>query len=326
MKHPAFFSLITIALLVAPVARALDIPVATRSPHPTQLVIDYKKELRPVLRMQGSDPIIMLDGKEKRVRQDVSYLPTRAGDFSPFKVEVSGVSLSGMQMIQDINGDGVPTNTPRIGSHGGIAEFGMTLKAEQTVSRGFVAVVLFSPLIFTDVIAAKDIQDSIFQTQIVVRELPELPAGVAVPLKFTSKMFDYTYGQQYFVQVFDGEGREVMTNISAVSWPYYSLVERQRLKGAIERYEARFVGQNHAIAPVVTIKPQLPEGTPRPEYPVVARLTVSPKGWVTDVNISGTQDSNVRLAVHEAMQGWLFFPRLISGQPVEAQVEVPIQF
>ena len=326
MIRPSLLSLVAATLLVCPAARALDIPTATRSPHPTQLVIDYKKELRPVLRMQGTDPIVMIDGKEKRVRHDVLYLPTRVRDFSPHKMVVSGVSLSGTQMIQVWSEADTAVTTPRVGSHGGLAEFGMTLKAGQTVKNGFVVIVLFSPIIFTDILSDQDYSSSIFQSQIVVRELPELPAGVAVPFKFTSKMFDYTSGQQYFVQVFDGEGREVLTNITQFAWPYFSLVERLRLKGAVERYIEHFSGQNHPISPVVTIKPLLPEGTPRPESPVTVRLTVSPQGWVTAVNISGTQDSNVRNAVQEAMMGWLFFPKLVMGQPVESQAEMPIHF
>src|SRR5690606_23817217 len=186
-------------------------------------------------------------------------------------------SLQGTQIGFVIHAEDTVNTAPKIGDHGGIAEFATTLTSRDGLKGGFIAVVLYSQNIFHS-------DSSLYRGQIVVRELPDLPAGKPVPVKFTSKMFTYVPGQLYFVQIFDGQGREAVTNTVNQAWPYYTQVERSHLKQGIARYQAEHAGQNLAANPVVTIMPLLPDGVDPPKDPVVIRLTLSVEGLVTEVN------------------------------------------
>jgi hypothetical protein len=289
------------------------------APHPTQLLVKYQDSLLPVVHLEGSDPVVVVDGKEKRLRNEPLYLPKRAPTFGPEYVELTNTSLGGVQIRYVADLADVVEGPARTGDHGGIAEFSATVKSKRTLKGGFIAAVLYSDKLFTS-------EDSLYKTQIIVRELPDLPAGVAVPVKLMSKMFTFVPGQIYFVQVFDAEGREAMTNVARNGWPYYSMLERHRMKGAIERYREKYAGQNHPVAPAVMINPVLPDDFTPPNEPMSARLSISAQGIVADVNLNRSRDEAVNQAVREALKGWLFFPRLINGQPVESQVEVPIKF
>lgn len=289
------------------------------SPHPTQLVIKQRNELLPVVGVKGSDPVVIIKGKEKRIRTDAAYLPTRAKGYGANRIEIRNTSLQGTQIGFVINPEDTVNTAPRVGDHGGIAEFATTLVSRNGLKGGFIAVVLYSQNIFHS-------DSSLYRGQIVLRELPDLPANTPVPVKFASKMFTYVPGQLYFVQVFDNQGRELITNVVNQAWPYYTQVERYQLKQAIARYQEEHAGQNLAAKPVVTIMPLLPDGVEPPKEPIIVRLTLSAEGVVSEVNIRNRASSEVRRVLIEAMRGWLFFPRLIYGQPVESQVEVPIQF
>lgn len=289
------------------------------SPHPTQLVVKYRDELLPVVGVRGTDPVVLVGGKEKRIRTDTAFLPTRARGFGSERVEVRDTALHGTQIGFVIHAEDTVNTAPRVGNHGGIAEFATTLVSRNGLKGGFIAVVLYSQNIFHS-------DSSLYRGQIVVRELPELPAGTPVPVKFTSKMFTYVPGQLYFVQVFDDQGREVVTNTVNQAWPYYTQVERYQLKQGIARYQEENAGKNLGAKPVVTIMPLLPEEVQPPKDPVVARLTLSAEGTVTEVNVRDNVEPEVRRAITEALRGWLFFPRLIYGQAVESQVEVPLKF
>jgi len=293
--------------------------VRAAASHPTVLTVKYRDELLPVIKVLGTDPVVLVGGKEKRLRTEPTYLPQRAPGFSKLTAKFVTMTLGGTQIRTVYNEADAAETEARYGNHGGIAEFQATIKADQTIRGGFIAVVIYTPMVFfTDA--------PLGRSQIVVYALPDLPAGVEVPLSITSKMFTYLPGQYYFAQIFDGEGREVVTPASESGWIFYAEVERQQLQSAIKRYREKFAGANHAAAPVVMPRPLIRAGTTVPSETVMVLLDVSAEGLVTDVEMPRLADSTLQNDLNEALAGWLFFPKLRAGEPVPSRVQVPIKF
>lgn len=303
-----------LALLAAPV-----LAIAASAPHPTVLMVKYKDEMLPVVKMKGKDPFVRFENKEKRLRNEPLYLTQRAPSFSPLTAQFISIALGGTQ-IRTVYSEADTTDTrARYGNHGGIAEYSVTIKADQPVRGGFIAVVIYTPMVFY----SKSPYD---RTQIVVSELPNLPAGVEVPLKVSSKMFTYLPGQQYFVQLFDNQGREIYTPAAETGWDYYAAVERFQLGDACKRYVEKFAGADHAAAPVVMPRTHLKPGMIAPKENLDAILDISAEGRVTGITLPRLADSALEHRIREALGGWLFFPRLVSGTPVESKVQVPVLF
>lgn len=304
--------LTTAALQAGAVPAALEAHVA---PHPTVLKVQYKKEWLPVAKIIKTDPVVLVQGKEHRLRQEPLYDTQRVGAFGPGKLHLEEVKLGGVQIhynSADFHGE------PQVGQHGGLAELTARVTSSRPIDGGFVAVVVYSPLIF--------VRDHPWdRPQIVVRPLPTLPADTEVALKITSKMFLYVPGQRYFMHFFDDQGREVLTNFSKQAWVYYALKEAQQLDTALADYLERYAGRDVPATPVVVIKPVIPEGTPLPPESPTAQLRVTAKGRVEQITLTGVSDPNLEKSLREALGGWLFFPRLKAGQPVSSRVEIPLE-
>lgn len=312
MKLPAVIRLV---LSIPGFAVALE----AAAPHPTTLTVQYKGAMLPVVKVVSTDPVVQVDGKEKRIRTEPIYQPQRTRDFSPESVRLKDISLGGTQyfMVYDQADDG--PRPARIGNHGGVAEFQATLVADRPLEGAFIAVVLFTPAVF-------ELDSELFRSQIVVHELPPLPAGVEVPVRITSKMFTYIPDQQYFVQVFDRNGAEIFTPYARPGWDYYARVERAQLAAVLKRYVADQAGRDAPARPVVMIKPFLPDRSQLPTGSVTAYLTVTPDGLVEDVSLSEALPGPADGAVQAALSGWLFLPRIKAGSAVSSRIEVPLQF
>ena len=277
-------------------------------PHPTVLTVQYKDQMLPVVKVIGTDPVVLVDGKEKRIRSEPAFEPRRASDYSTEAVEILRVKLGGFQtrVVANVADEG--ERPAQYGDVGGMAEFDATLRAPRTLEGAYVVVVLYYP------------------AQIVVHDLPTLPAGKEVPVHITSNMFTYLPGQQYFVQIFDRTGHEIFTPASMNSWDYYAATERARLARALVRYRAKFAGQDHPATPAITIKPVLPNGAVPTAQALSAQLSVSAEGAVEYVSLIGSAGPAVDRAVRDALGGWLFLPQLKAGEPVPCTLEVPLQF
>jgi hypothetical protein len=301
MNFPMKRLVLLIGCCLVPALRAVG-------PHPTILTVQYKDKMLPVAKVIGTDPVVMVDGKEKRIRTEPVFEPRRASDYSTETVQILKMKLGGTQMAVVANVADAGERPAQYGDVGGMAEFEATLKAPRTLEGAFVTVVLYFP------------------AQIVVHDLPTLPAGKEVPVHITSKMFTYRPGQQYFVQIFDRTGHEIFTPASTSSWGYYAWTERARLARALVGYRVKYAFQDHPATPAITIKPLLPDGTAPTTWGLSARLFVSAEGAVENVALIGSAGSAVDQAVREALGGWLFLPQMKAGEPVPCVLEVPIQF
>jgi len=263
--------------------------------------------------------VVLIEGREKRIRTEPNYLPSRVDHYAEGSVEVLEASLE--MLRRRIAKESLPAHPEGVwhGGYGGNSDFKVTLRSRVALSGGLIAIVIYSQ---------SALVDSAIPTaaEIAVRSLPELPANEKVSIAFRSKAFTYRAGQDFFVQVFDREGRELMSNEAPKAWPYYAAMERSQLRDTLRRLKPSFAGKDLEARPVLTIRPLLPKQVARPTDPVMAQLSISAEGTVTDVQVGATTPDLVGQAVREALAGWLFIPRIRKGEPVMSNVRIPITF
>jgi len=289
------------------------------APHPTVLTVLYKDTFHPLVRMIGTDPVILIEGKEKRIRTEPSYLPSRVDRYAEGSVEVLDASIGLLQLRMAVGSVPSMDYATTFQLHGGHSDFKATLRSETALSGGLIAVVIYSRSVLGD-------SRAFHETEIIVRTLPDLPANELVPVAFTSKAFAYREDEAFFVQVFDRTGRELMSNAASQAWPYYAAMERSQLQDTLRKMKPSLAGKDLEARPVLTIRPFLPKQVSPPTAPVIAQLSVSAVGTVTDVQVEATSPASVGQAVREALAGWLFIPRMRGGEPVACTVRIPITF
>lgn len=284
--------------------------VATHAapPHPTQVKVIYKDQPWPIIHLTKVDPIVLMDGREKRIRQRVTYYPERAQAFGPGYVNVSLESLSAQ-----------PNTFTRVDLGAGIVNINMTLESATDLRGGFMLVSATKP--------QKEHERGRWpETYFLAHELPDLKAGIATVVEQRLVLMDAEIGMNCFIQLFDAQGREIPTNVMQSAWDYYHEQEIRQLQSALPEYLKKYAGQSRGAFPVVRPTPYLTnKGTLLPPN-ARALLTVSPHGRVTMVALEGISDKTIAGEIREALRGWLFFPRLSEGEPIETQIEVPLQF
>lgn len=283
--------------------------------HPTVLLLHQGEEVRPVVAVEGTDPIVEVAGKRKRVGDNRPLTAERAPYFAEGFVELSGVSLAGLQIVQVATSDAVGANLPR-SAQPNTNFFAADLKPSSEVRGGFIMVISFDPAF----LAGKTTQPA---AQIVVHELPRLPAGLKTHVEFVNAG---TTGRQYIVQVFANGGAELKTNAAPEVAKYFSRVERVRLAAAIAKYRDANREQDHGAVPVVQVRPTLPAGLSAPAQAVTATVRVGEDGLVGDVAVAGAEDPRLEASIRDVMSDWLFLPRLKAGVPVTARVAIPLKF
>ena len=78
-------------------------------PHPTALLTEAFKTRLPVHTVIGTDPVVLVDGKEKRIRQDTTFFAERAAQYGDGRVEFKRYSLNGLSLRPIFNDEDDPT-------------------------------------------------------------------------------------------------------------------------------------------------------------------------------------------------------------------------
>jgi hypothetical protein len=286
------------------------------APHPSVLTVKYNDQMLPVVRVDGTDPYVVVDGKEKMVRSEPIYLLQDADGFCDNFVNTPRGALAGRMKMELL---GENTYDPSAQHSGGTyVEFPLT--ATKTIKHGFAALLLYAP----DTYTAKP--GSVLPTEIIVHELPELPAGKMVRVKFSARELPRTTEPMFFIQIFDETGREVMTPNMQQAWEYYTSRDRVRFARAVEKYQEKFKGADHDAVPIFTPKPIFKSTAVLPTGEVTVVLTIEPEGNVSYVDAGMVADDGARESLTEALGGWYFLPKLKAGEPVSIRINVPLQF
>lgn len=293
------------------------------APHPSVLTVKYGDKLEPVVRVVGTDPVIMVDAREKRIRSEPLYLVQRAEAFGEGFVQMNGASLALQSMstaasadaAQVANGSGMSSE-----SNFGTTYFEVTLRSRQELKGGFAVVVTYG----SNRVGGRRVQSG--PAQVIVHDLPDLPAGKDVPVKFNAALIQGGAQQTFFIQLFDGSGREILTNKSDEAWQFYAMSDRAKLDGAIRKYCERNPAADVAAKPVLMAQPVFKDGLTPPKTAGSALLEVAADGTVAKLEITGIENEGVKQSIAEALNGWLFYPRLRAGVPVASKVQIPLQF
>jgi len=190
-------------------------------------------------------------------------------------------------------------------------DLALELKAWKTLKGGYAVVVIFS---------------AVNQPEVIVRELPELPAAQTVKCKISVHALPRTTHPLFFVQIFDETGREVRTNDTNYAWQFYAARDRVRLDAAVKKYLAQNPTADREAEPFLTVSPVFRRGAVLPTGEGTVALTVGDDGTVTFVDAGMIGNDSARNSVIEALGGWLFLPKLKAGHPEFTTVNVPLGF
>lgn len=292
------------------------------APYPTVVTVSYKDQLWPVVRIQKTNPVILYKGKEKRLRSESRYVFDRASRYSDNRIEFSRKFLGSMSTnwVSYTTGNGLDADMAPLGGDSGTTSFYAILRAQQDVQGGYAAIVVYTDDSLTGPV------DRFNRTEIMVSEIPDMPAGEDVSISLKCGIMKGGEGFRYFIQIFDRDGLEIPSNVMAHAWRYYAIRDREQLKRILPDYLQKNREASRGVTPVIMPKPFLPKDYNPPENPISAIIDISAKGEVTDVEINGLEHGPVHTAITDALEGWLFLPQLNEGIATATKVQVPIQF
>ena len=187
------------------------------APHPSVLRVKYKGQMLNVVRVHGDNPYVMLDGQETLVRAEPVYFLESAAGYSHNFVQAPRGALGGQFRFELIGANTYDSSS----LHSGEIDVDVPLTAQKTIKGGFMAVVMFTTL---------------EHSEIIVHEIPELPAGKTVRVKLAVHALPRTTTPLFFAQIFDETGQEVLTSDPGFAWGYYAARDRVRLAAAIKKY------------------------------------------------------------------------------------------
>lgn len=285
------------------------------TPHPTVLLVEQGGQRSPVVKVTGTDPVIVRDDKEKRIRTQATYFAARAPHFGEGEVRIA-LKGSGISYHLTINALDEPSPTAPVAAGG--YDFEARLTPSVDLNGAFIAVLL------VDDAFLKGTTDNP-GVEIVVNALPDLPANRESTVKFGSPIS--RQGKRTGLPlVFAQGGVEVRNSMWEASARYFERVERIVLGDAVARYRAQFPTGDRPAAPLLTFQPIIPAGIRLPTEPVITQVTVGEDGLVRDVTLPPTLEPALGDALHETLSGWQFLPRLKAGQPVPVKIQVPMKF
>jgi len=286
--------------------------------HPTLLLAEYRGTTHQVVAVEKEEPVILLDGRRKTLRGNIPLSTERLPRYAGPRAAITSVKIEGVQVVTAMSemAAAEAAISPR-GTLGGYVEFTGTITAAQDLSDCYLALFAIDDDFMRGIAGQPN-------AQIRVRQLPDLRAGQAAPVKFSTTPFLQKGKVQVFALLFAG-GDEVATDQTAVAARYF-LRREQVIHAATVKH---WLEENHRgsrpVQPVLQIPPLLAstEGFP-PD--ATAELTVAADGTVLDVTLNRTFAPAAEASIRRALCAWLFLPKIQDGIPGPAHVKVPLRF
>lgn len=301
-------------LLTTLLAAAQELP----PPHPTLLLAEYRGATHQVVAVEKEEPVILLDGRKKTLRGNIPLSTERLPRYAGSKAAITSVKIEGVQVVSAMTefSAAEAAASPR-GTLGGFVEFTGTITAMQDLSDCYLA------LFAIDDDFMRGISDRP-NAQIRVRQLPDLRAGQAAPVKFSTTPFLQKGKVRVFALLFAG-GDEVSTDQTAAAARYFLRREQVIHAATVKRWLEENHQGSRPVQPVLQIPPLLAstEGFP-PD--ATADLTVAADGTVLDVSLNRTFAPAAEESIRRALGAWLFLPKIQDGVPGLSHVKVPLRF
>lgn len=296
----------------------LSLAQESAPPHPTLLVAEYKGAMHKVVAVEKEEPVILVEGRKKTLRGKIPLATERLAGYRGTQAAITAVNISGVQVVSAMSEFGAEeaASKPR-GTLGGFVEFAATITAGQDLGDCYLA--LFA------------VDDSFMHgstdrpnAQIRVRQIKDLRAGEATPVKFSTTPFLFSGKARVFALLFSG-GDEVNTNQSAAARHYFQRREQVIHSASVKRWVEENRAASRPVQPLLQIPPLLgsTEGIPRE---VSATLTISPAGTVSDVDLSRRLPDPADETLRATLRAWLFLPKIQDGVATVSRVTVPLNF
>ncbi|HEY5551433.1 MAG TPA: energy transducer TonB [Opitutaceae bacterium] len=287
-------------------------------PHPTLLLADYRGRTHQVVSVENGQPVVLIDGKRRVLKGNIPLSTERLHTYGGTRATITDLKVGGVVVVWGEFDTSVreAASRPR-GTAGGFAELTATITADEDLSDCFIA---WFAIDESFIKGESDRPDA----QIRIKEIGDLRADVPTSLKFSTSPFLGQVRRRTFVLLFSA-GNEIRTNHSPNAADYFHRRERAVHSVAVKKWIDDNRNATRPLQPTLQIPPLLDDMDGLPGE-LAARLDVNSDGLVTDVTLGDGLPGSTEPAVVQALQAWLFLPKLENGTPVAAKVGVPLRF
>lgn len=287
-------------------------------PHPTAILATYQGEPQPVVAVEKEDPVILVDGKRKRLRGNIPLSTRRELSYAGRRAEISGEKAEVLRVLATSSEYGAEAAKNTDGATvGGYVQYEATITAQQDLTDCFVALIGVDD----DFLEGRSNQPN---SQIRVRQIPDLRAQAPTPIKFSTTPFLSGKNMSVIALVF-ADGHEVASGRKSAIGAYFLRRERLLHAAATKQWLAENASTSVPAKPVQQVPPLLDstEGLPKDG---TATLWVAPDGTVVHVTLDREFPPRAEAILTNAFHAWLFLPRIENGIPVSTKVKLPLRF
>ena len=296
--------------------------------HPTVIMGSGKKgPACQVVGVDGNYAVADNHGTPLRLPSSATYEPVRAGAFLPGSLEIRGQEASSSQLRRTyrfIGGGGAEVSG---GGEvdGGVLSEGSRYEATVVASQAYPACYLV--LVFFDPGFLDGSSDSP-SGMVAFQRVGDLPAGVETKIKAYFGYLDEKHRNMAYIPLYFSHGAEIRTSQAENSARFFRHMEMLRHRRLVDLYFQRNPRATLPAKPYLRFPPIFPPGVGRASVPdkLEVDFTVSSDGTVEEVTVPSAVPAEVLAGIQRTVQGWLFFPKLENGQPVESATSLVLDF
>jgi hypothetical protein len=282
------------------------------------LLAEYSGGRLPVVAVEKSEPVVLVNGTKKVLHGNIPLSTERAPRFAGPRAALEIKKVEILQLVSASSELAVEeaASSPRA-TLGGYVEFAATVTAAQDLADCYVVLFAFDEG-FLD--GGTDRPNA----QIRIRQIPNLRAGEATPVKFSSTPLLSRSGMKVFALLFSG-GNEVATGSRSFAGRYFHRRECVIHAAADQRWLEENRTGDRPGKPALQIPP-LFESTSGFPADLTADLTVAADGTVMHVGLNRTLPPAAETMIERSLGAWLFLPRIEAGKAAMMHVAVPLRF
>jgi hypothetical protein len=290
--------------------------------HPTLITVDFKGKPYVVSDAAAEFPEIEFEGKLKRLYSNEAFQTRLAVAYAPGFVRfiTQDASTRTLERNYKLGNKMTPDNTVSGGIVSQSGEYLGRVVANESHSDCYVAVLFFG----ADAAGNPDYKP----TAIAFKKIGDLVAGRETEIKIASAYVNTGRPNFFIYSLIFTKGLEIRSDQSEEIARFFRRQDMIEHSEVLDHYRAAYPAADHPAVAYLRFPPLLPQDVDPKQLPpgIVAKLSVMETGEVDSLELSPVLEPNVDHAIHRALEGWLFLPRLKKGLPVRTQIEVPLGF
>jgi len=274
--------------------------------HPTVVIAEYDKHLYPVIDVVGRTGQISLGGKKQPLPDTQRYEPMRAPAYLFGYIE-----FKDQEAVARTVGFGIATMQ--------FCDFSAKLSSNQSYKDCYLAILCYDR-------SYVDGENDDGSAVVALRKIGDIEAGARKSVRVEFDYLDAQKRHYYFFPMVFSHGWEIQSNLSEDIAIFFRRLELRSHEKLMREYHREYQGADRQLEPYLRIQPVIPNGL-RLDQPidVDADFMVNDNGMVEDLRIAQPMKPEIELAVRRAVNGWLFFPRLVGGSAVSTRVRIPLE-